>query len=212
MHIMPRMILAGGILTALVALNVQPAQATICAFSDVSLTIASTTYTPSKCGDSVNNGDPTQETANMNTSLGTTGFVYLDKSDDASGAGIGGITFVVTAPGTSSGSWTVTWTDTNGAVPLNLPIKLDLEVGLFGGSTGADYLLTGVTLPAVPNTGTGSFDITFTNRGGQNPDLSHLTLTGGNATGTTTPAPEPLSISLLGAGLVGLGAVRRRRA
>jgi hypothetical protein len=205
------MILAGGILTALGALNVQPAQATTCAFSDVSLTIASTTYTPSKCGDNVANGNPTQETANMNTSLAT-GFVYLDTSASASGAGIGGITFVVTAPGTTSGNWTVTWTDTNGAAPLNLPIMLDLDIGLFGGSTGADYLLTGVTLPAVPNTGTGSFDITFTNNGGQNPALSHLTLTGGNATGTTTPAPEPLSISLLGAGLIGLGAVRRRRA
>jgi hypothetical protein len=200
---------------ALAALTGFVAPASAGSTSTMSLTINGTTYNPTNSIDGVNNGDPTQETANLNTRLNTTGFVYLDTSSSAAGTGIGGIVFTVTAPSSNSGLWSVAWTDNNLVLLPNLPLTLDLEVGLFGGNggnaNGAGFLFSNVLLPVEPNHGSGSFDINFHNPGGQQPDLSHMTLTGGNAHGATTPVPEPLTLSLLGTGLAGLGMIKRRR-
>ena len=75
----------------------QSAQALPCVTSDVSLTINGTTYNPSSCADGVSQGGgPTSETNSLNTQLGTSGFVYLDKSDDAgTPTELSGITFQV---------------------------------------------------------------------------------------------------------------------
>jgi hypothetical protein len=181
-----------------------------CAISDVSLTIDGTVYSPSACRDGISNGGgPGAETGSLNTAFGTS-FVYLDKSDDAgTPVGLGGVTFAVTAQHNQNlGSWTVTWNESPG-LP-NLPLVIDFIVGLFGGNVGAGYLFEDVLLPVSPNAGTGTFDINFTNNGGQQPALSHLVLAGGNTT-TTRQVPEPASVALVATMLIALALVRRRR-
>ncbi len=190
------------------------AHAAPCTTADVSFTIGTTTYLPTSCADGLSQtGGPAAETGSLGTGLGTS-LTYLGNSDDSSVvSGLGGVTFQVTANGGVSGSWNVTWIDVAG-LP-NLPLILDLGVGLFGGNAGSGYLFDDVLLPTSPTTGTGMFNITFTNKGGQNPDLSHLLLAGADPRAPDAPPhtniPEPASWGLVGTAMVAIGLFRRKR-
>jgi len=185
-------------------------------------------YTASDCYGSFDSGNssPTNETAALNNIFGDISgpdqLLYLDKHNydntDAPNSitGLGGITFVIQTTGGLNGApgiWTLVWTDANGTTPSNLPLIVDLAFLLNGGNNNAAYLLTNVLLPVSPALGTGSFDIQFVNRGGQQPTISHLLVAGrivSNPT-TTVEIPEPATTTMFGSGLLGMWAFWRRR-
>ena len=203
------------VLLTTTALSGQHAEASICETDDISLTIGATTWYASSCTDGITQGGgPSVESDAINTGLGTS-LTFIAKSDNATPdtGSLGGIQFTVDTDPGSSGGWTLSWSDINGSALANLPVQIDLAIGIFGGNNGAAYLFDDLVLPAVPGSGTGTFAITFTNNGGNNPAISHFNLLGGNLSTITreVPVPEPTTLALLGSALLGLWYVRRRQ-
>jgi hypothetical protein len=139
-------------------------------------------------------------------------FTLLDKTDDAGpGDLFNDVTFELTAnsvPGDPEGdyTWDLTW------VGDGLPLLTDFVFVTKGGTTAYAYYFADVLFPADDLDGGGTFQITYTNTGGNIPDLSHASayarvLEGG---GPPIVVPVPATLFLLGLGLVGLAGSHRR--
>ena len=88
----------------------------------------------------------------------------------------------------------------------------DLVIGLKGAKPAALYLFDDFLQTSTPGGADGTYTVALANPGGQTPDLSNITLFGRvGAPPPPTDVPEPMSLAILGIGLLGLGYVARRR-
>ncbi len=138
----------------------------------------------------------------LNAALGVTDVVYLGRLNPNGGVEYGP---VLTGTGASiSGTGLTgksgTWTFTQGSTTYEV---VGIEIN--GGSKGALYLVT----PAALNGFWDTNDLTA-GASSNTPNLSHMDFFARIA--STTTVPEPATLALIGAGLVGVWSVRRRKA
>jgi hypothetical protein len=105
-----------------------------------------------------------------------------------------------------SGNYTLSWSD---PLPLDLPLRLDLIVITKASNRFASYLFQNELFEASPSSGSGTWQITYRNNGGQIPRLSHLSIWARLM--PIVRVPEPSTLGLVGVGLLGIGLLARKR-
>lgn len=201
---------------ALLSVGAGAANAAACLVTDV--TFSSTHPTSAQNADACSNAlDGTGNTpseAALATLWGA-GFVEgvtLGSAGAGSATGLtnvlGGLQFTLSGlSAATTGTYTLTITDTNGAAAPNLPFYLDFVLHLKGGNADTAACWFDDTL--VDASGGGQWNITHLNNGNQIPNLSNISLWVRNGT-PPVQISEPGTVALLGLGLLGLGAMRRR--
>lgn len=137
----------------------------------------------------------------------------LVKSDGANTSQLSGIQFTLASTPGTSGTWTLSAVDTNGAAYANLPATMDFVGVLKGSNRYAAYFFDDLLVGGANG---GTWEITFVNNGGNFPNLSHMSLyTRVDAVGgipTAIPEAQSYAMMLAGLGLVGFVARRSRKA
>lgn len=136
-------------------------------------------------------------------------WILLDKTDDSSNP-FNDVTFVLTGDvNAQSGEWGLSWSGSG------LPLTLDFVFVTKAANNWGAYLFEAVDFSVSPNLGEGAFEITWNNRGGNIPGLSHASLYGRLSEGGDLPPEPPGEVPVPGTvyllGLAGAILLARRR-
>lgn len=158
-------------------------------------------------------------TSNVGWNFGSS-WDFLIRNDNTGPVSSNGLTFTLSAAKGQNGqptpaTWELTVTDDDLNSAPSIPFTMDFLIHLHGGSNNAFYFFDDRTINTA---NAGTFQIAFTNPSGQNfPDLSNFDIlvrdlrSIENGGGGGSEIPEPASLLLFGAGLLGFGLNRRRK-
>lgn len=149
-------------------------------------------------------------------------FLVRDNSTSSSSGPVSyaGLTFMLSADNGQNGqhtpaTWELTVTDDDLNTAPSIPFTMDFLIHMHGGNNDAFYFFDDRTINTA---NAGTFQIAFTNPSGQNfPGLSNFDIlvrdlrSIENGGGGGSEIPEPASLLLFGAGLLGFGLNRRRK-
>lgn len=180
--------------------------------------------------DMVGGPTPAGWTVNTVPVLGGNWEAMVRDNGDAAAIDYKGISWTLDATNEiGTGDWTLGLLDTD---PANLPLTTDLMVVLKGGTAWSAYLFNLESFFPTDLSDSGSFAISFKNKGGNTPGLSHMSLYFRNGTSFScepgdprcfppvvcerecdpgSDVPEPASLALLGISLFGAGLISRRK-
>lgn len=158
-------------------------------------------------------------TSNVSWNFGSS-WDFLIRNDNTGPVSSNGLTFTLSADNGQNGqptpaTWELTVTDDDLNSAPSIPFTMDFLIHLHGGSNNAFYFFDDRTINTA---NAGTFQIAFTNPSGQNfPGLSNFDIlvrdlrSIENGGGGGSEIPEPASLLLFGAGLLGFGLNRRRK-
>jgi len=150
---------------------------------------------------------PNGDTSAFSSSFGN-GWSLLGKVDSSGSVGsLNGLSGVNFGLGFSkidnvSGTWTLT-ADQN--------VTMDLVFAMHAGGRTGSFLFDDIALTTANAATPGTWEINWTNKGGQTPDYSNLTVFGRDVTVSPVPEPQTYAMLLAGLGVVVLVSRRKQR-